>query len=495
MGKPTGFMEYKREKTKELPPLERIRNFKEYTTKLTDESLQQQGARCMDCGTPFCHMGIEIRGTAAGCPINNVIPEWNDLVYKGQWKEALDRLHLTNNFPEFTGRVCPAPCEGSCVLGINDPAVAIKSIERTIIDKGFENGWVTPRIPVKRSGYKVAIVGSGPAGLAAADQLNQLGHTVTVFERADRIGGLLMYGIPNMKLEKEIIDRRVNLLREEGITFVVNTEVGKDITKAELQADFDAVILCTGAQKQRVLHMEGSDANGIHLAMDYLTAVTKSLLDSNFKDKAALNVKGMDVIVIGGGDTGADCVATAVRQGCNSVYQFGKHPQQALARTDETMWPKDPNVYKLDYAYAENEALTGRDPREYCIQTTKIVKDPKGHVKELHTIQMEKILGEDGFHYFKELPGTEKVWPAQAIFVAIGFEGTEKELPEHFGATVANNRIRASIKDFATDVPGVFAAGDARRGQSLIVWAIKEGRSVAASVHMYLQEQLAAASF
>lgn len=488
MGKPTGFIEFKREKTKELQPLERIKHFKEYTTKLSDESLQTQGARCMDCGTPFCHMGIEIRGTAAGCPINNVIPEWNDLVYKGQWKEALDRLHLTNNFPEFTGRVCPAPCEGSCVLGINEPAVAIKSIERTIIDKGFENGWVTARIPTSRTGFKVAIVGSGPAGLAAADQLNQLGHLVTVYERADRIGGLLMYGIPNMKLEKSIIDRRVNLLREEGIQFVVNTEVGKDITREELKQQYDAIILCTGAQKQRILRLEGSDAKGIHLAMDYLTGVTKSLLDSNFKDGQALNVKGKDVIVIGGGDTGADCVATALRQKCNSVFQFGKHPQQELTRTDETMWPKDPNVYKLDYAYAENEALTGRDPREYCIQTTKIIKDAKGNVKELHTIQMEKILGEDGFHYFKEIPGTEKVWPAQYIFVAIGFEGTEKQLPEHFGVTVTNNRIRASIKDFETDVPGVFAAGDARRGQSLIVWAIKEGRSVAASVNQYLQE-------
>lgn len=488
MGKPTGFMEYKREKTKELSPLERIRNFSEYTTKLSDESLQTQGARCMDCGTPFCHMGTEIRGTAAGCPINNVIPEWNDLVYKGKWREALDRLHMTNNFPEFTGRVCPAPCEGSCVLGINEPAVAIKSIERTIIDKGFENGWVTPRIPAQRTGKKVAIVGSGPAGLAAADQLNQLGHTVTVYERADRIGGLLMYGIPNMKLEKEVIERRVRLLEQEGIEFLPNTDVGKDITHDELKAKFDSIILCTGAQKQRVLHMEGSDATGIHLAMDYLTGVTKSYLDSKFKDKQAIDVKGKDVIVIGGGDTGADCVATALRQKCRSVYQFGKHPQQATTRTDDTMWPKDPNLYTLDYAYAENEALTGRDPREYCIQTTKIVKDKKGHVKELHTIQMEKLMGEDGFYYFKEILGSEKIWPAQAVFVAIGFEGTEKELPEHMGVTVSNNRIHASIQTFETNIPGVFAAGDARRGQSLIVWAIKEGRSVASSVHYYLQE-------
>lgn len=488
MGKPTGFMEYKREKTKELPPLERIQNWQEYATRLSDESLQTQGARCMDCGTPFCHMGIEIRGTAAGCPINNLIPEWNDLVYKGKWKEALDRLHLTNNFPEFTGRVCPAPCEGSCTLGITDPAVAIKSIERTIIDKGFENGWVVPRIPAKRTGKKVAVIGSGPAGLAAADQLNQLGHSVTVYERADRAGGLLTYGIPNMKLEKEVVERRVNLLRQEGIDFVLNTEVGKDITAEELRAQNDAVILCVGAQKQRALRIEGSEANGIHLAMDYLTAATKSLLDSNFEDGKALDVKDKDVIVIGGGDTGADCVATAIRQGCKSVHQFGKHPQQATTRTDDTMWPKDPNVFTVDYAYAEVEAKHGEDPREYLIQTQKVVADKDGNVQELHTIQMEKILGEDGFHYFKELPGTEKVWPAQHVFVAIGFEGVEKSVPEHFGVNVVNNRIKASIKDFETNVPGVFAAGDARRGQSLIVWAIKEGRSVAASVHHFLTE-------
>lgn len=488
MGKPTGFMEYKREKGKEQPPLERIGNWQEYATRLSDESLKEQGARCMDCGTPFCHMGVEIRGTAAGCPINNVIPEWNDLVYKGQWKEALNRLHLTNNFPEFTGRVCPAPCEGSCTLAITDPAVAIKSIERTIIDKGFENGWVVPRIPTYRTGKKVAIVGSGPAGLAAADQLNQLGHSVTVYERADRAGGLLTYGIPNMKLEKDIVERRVNLLRQEGIDFVLNTEIGKDITADELRGQNDAVILCVGAQKQRTLRLEGSDSKGIHLAMDYLTEVTKSLLDSNFADNKALNVKGKDVIVIGGGDTGADCVATAIRQGCKSVAQFGKHPQQELTRTDDTQWPRDPNIFTVEYAYAEVEAKHGQDPREYCIQTQKIVADKDGNVKELHTIQMEKILGEDGFHYFKELPGTEKVWPAQHVFVAIGFEGVEKGVPEHFGVKASNNRITASIKDFETNVPGVFAAGDARRGQSLIVWAIKEGRSVAASVHYYLTE-------
>lgn len=489
MGKPTGFMEYSREKTKELPPLERINHFNEYASRLSDDVLQQQGARCMDCGTPFCHMGLEIRKNAAGCPIHNVIPEWNDLVYKGKWKEALDRLHMTNNFPEFTGRACPAPCEGSCVLGINEPAVAIKSIERTIIDKGFENRWVVPRIPKTRTRFKVAIVGSGPAGLAAADQLNQLGHHVTVFERSDRIGGLLMYGIPNMKIEKSVVERRVNLLREEGIEFVTSMEVGKDISKGELLERFDAVILCTGAQKHRTLHMEGCDAQGIHLAMDYLTSVTKSLLDSNFEDGQAIDVKGKDVIVIGGGDTGADCVATAIRQKCRSVHQFGKHPQQPSTRTEDTLWPNDPHLFSVEYAYEENVAKDGYDPREYCIQTTKIVKDSNGHVKELHTIQMEKLLGEDGFHYFKEIPGSEKIWPAQAVFVAIGFEGTESELPQHFGVNVLNNRIQASVKTFETNIPGVFAAGDARRGQSLIVWAIKEGRSVAASVDYYLKEK------
>ncbi|WP_042347100.1 glutamate synthase subunit beta [Bacillus massiliigorillae] len=488
MGKPTGFMEYKREKIKEKSTLERISNWKEYSSRLSDTSLKTQGARCMNCGTPFCHMGVEIQGKVAGCPINNIIPEWNDLVYKGQWKEALERLHMTNNFPEFTGRVCPAPCEGSCTLAITDPAVAIKSIERTIIDKGFENGWVLPRIPNNRTGKTVAIIGSGPAGLAAADQLNQLGHKVTVYERADRPGGLLMYGIPNMKLEKEVIERRVNLMIEEGINFRCGVNIGVDVEPEELRSLYDAVILCIGAPKQRHLYMEGSDAKGVHLAMDYLADVTKSLLDTNFEDGKALNVEGKDVIVIGGGDTGADCVATAIRQNCKSVHQFGKHPILPISRTEDHQWPRDPNIFTLDYSYAEVNDAKGYDPREYCIQTKKIMKDESGHVLELHTIQMEKVLGDEGFYYFKELPGTERIWPAQHVFVAIGFEGVEKSLPEQFGVEVENNRIRASIKDFETNVPGIFTAGDARRGQSLVVWAIKEGRGVAASVHQYLLE-------
>ena len=480
-------MEYKREKAKEKPALERVSNWKEYASRLSDDSLRTQGARCMDCGTPFCHIGMEIQGKTTGCPLNNVIPEWNDLVYNGLWKEALDRLHLTNNFPEFTGRVCPAPCEGSCTLAITDPAVAIKSIERTIIDKGFENGWVVPRIPRHRTGKIVAVIGSGPAGLAAADELNQLGHKVTVYERADRPGGLLMYGIPNMKLEKEVIERRVKLLMEEGIEFRCGVNVGVDVEPEALRSLYDAVILCIGAQKPRLLNMEGSDATGVHSAMDYLTDVTKSLLDSNFEDGKALNVEGKDVIVIGGGDTGADCVATAIRQNCKSVYQFGKHPALPNGRTEETQWPLDPNVFTLDYSYAEVNDVKGYDPREYCIQTKKIVKDENGHVKELHTIQMEKVQDEKGVSYFKELPGTERIWPAQHVFVAIGFEGVEKSLPSQFDVEVKYNRIQASLRDFQTNVPGVFTAGDARRGQSLVVWAIKEGREVAASVHQYLQ--------
>lgn len=486
MGKATGFMDYPREKPIERNPLTRLSDWREYSNSFTDEKLTRQGARCMDCATPFCHVGMELNRVTTGCPINNLIPEWNDLVYRGRWKEALERLMKTNNFPEFTGRVCPAPCEGSCTVAINDPAVAIKSIERSIIDKGFVNGWITPRIPESRTGKKIAIIGSGPAGLASADQLNQAGHSVTVYERSDRAGGLLTYGIPNMKLEKDVVARRITLLNQEGIDFVLNTEVGKDITKEELQNQYDAVILCTGAQKQRELDIEGREAKGIHLAMDYLTTSTKSLLDSNFEDEKFLDTKGKDVIVIGGGDTGADCVATALRQGCNSVVQFGKHPILPTSRTSDNMWPAYPNVFSLEYAYEEAEAKFGSDPREYSIQTKKIVADEQGNVKELHTIQMEKIKGEDGIYLFKEIPGTEKVWPAQFVFIAIGFEGTEQPLLTHFGVDTVNQKIDAVYGEYRTNVEGVFAAGDARRGQSLIVWAINEGREVAREVNSYL---------
>ncbi|MCP8969220.1 glutamate synthase subunit beta [Ectobacillus ponti] len=486
MGKATGFMEYTREKTAERNPLARLNDWNEYAAPLSDQAAERQGARCMDCGTPFCHMGMELERVTTGCPIHNLIPEWNDLAYRGRWQEALERLLKTNNFPEFTGRVCPAPCEGSCTLAIADPAVAIKSIERTIIDKGFENGWIQPRIPVQRTGKKIAIIGSGPAGLAAADQLNQAGHSVTVYERADRPGGLLMYGIPNMKLGKDVVERRVRLLEQEGTAFITNTEVGKDVTAEELKAQYDAVILCTGAQKQRDLTVEGREAEGIHFAMDYLTKTTKSLLDSGFTESGSINVEDQDVIVIGGGDTGADCVATALRQNARSVVQFGKHPELPAVRAIENMWPAYPNVFTLDYAYEEAAAKHGSDPRQYLIQTKKIVADENGHVKELHTIGMEKVKDENGSYVFHEVPGTEKIWPAQAVFIAIGFQGTEQPLLQQFGVEAVNQKVKAAYGKFTTNVEGVFAAGDARRGQSLIVWAIHEGREVARAVEEYL---------
>ncbi|OOE10708.1 glutamate synthase subunit beta [Fictibacillus arsenicus] len=485
MGKPTGFLEFPREDTIERKPLRRLKDWKEYTEKQPEDMLKRQSARCMDCGTPFCHIGIEINGAASGCPINNLIPEWNDLVYRGKWKEALDRLLKTNNFPEFTGRVCPAPCEGSCTVELAGPAVTIKNIERAIIDKGFENGWIKPRIPKKRTGKRIAIVGSGPAGLAAADQLNQAGHSVTVFERDNRAGGLLTYGIPNMKLDKDIVKRRITLLRQEGIDFVLNTEIGKDVMPEDLKADFDSVILCTGAQKQRDLNLEGREAKGVHFAMKYLTQSTKRLLNDKISEPL-IDAKDKNVIVIGGGDTGADCVATALRQKCKSVVQFGKHPKLPDVRSKANMWPEQPYIFTMDYAYEEATAQFGSDPREYSVQTKKLVADENGNLKELHTIQMKRTSDENGNLSFEEIPGTEKVWPADLVFIAIGFEGTEQPVLKQFGVETKNNKVDAKHGDYKTNVDGVFAAGDSRRGQSLIVWAIQEGRDCAKEVDRHL---------
>jgi glutamate synthase (NADPH) small chain len=484
MGKATGFMEYERKTAEERDPLSRLQDWKEYQLPIPEEELKKQGARCMDCGTPFCHTGLEFGGNASGCPLYNLIPEWNDLVYRGRWKEALERLLKTNNFPEFTGRVCPAPCEGACTVAIHDPAVAIKSIEREIIDRGFAEGWIVPRPPKTRTGKKVAVVGSGPAGLAAADQLNKAGHLVTVYERDDRIGGLLMYGIPNMKLEKELVERRVNLLKEEGITFVTNTEIGKDTTLEELRKEHDAVILCAGAQKHRDLPIEGRDLEGVHFAMKYLTETTKGLLDPAFEP--SISAEGKDVIVIGGGDTGADCVATALRQKCKSVVQFGRHPRLPDERQENNPWPEYPQVFTLDYAYEEAKAKFGRDPREYSIITKKIVGDEEGCVKELHTVYAEKERDEKGRIVFKEIPGSEKVWPAQLVFIATGFEGTEDPLLSESGLEHENRKVKAEYGDYSTNIDGVFAAGDMRRGQSLIVWAIHEGREAARECDRYL---------
>ena len=363
MGKATGFMEYTRTLPVLREPIERLHDWNEFHGHLTEATLQEQGSRCMDCGVPFCHTGAVINGAASGCPINNLIPDWNHLVYTGNWRGALAALHKTNNFPEFTGRVCPAPCEGACVLGIDSEPVTIKTIECAIVDKGFEEGWIYSETPALRTGKRVAIVGSGPAGLACADQLNKSGHWVTVYEKSDRVGGLLMYGIPNMKLDKSIVQRRVNLLAAEGINFVTNTQIGGDYSARQLVEDFDAVVLCGGAQKPRDLQIEGRGLKGIHFAMDFLHANTKSLLDSNHSDGKYLSAEGKDVIVIGGGDTGTDCIGTALRHGCRSLVQFEILPQPGAVRASDNPWPQWPKIHRVDYGQEEATAVNGADPR------------------------------------------------------------------------------------------------------------------------------------
>ena len=487
MGDPTGFMQHNRELEPDRSPSERIEDWKEFHKHLPEDKLKTQGSRCMDCGIPFCQTGDMLEGLTSGCPINNLIPEWNDLVFRGLWREALERLHKTNNFPEFTGRVCPAPCEGSCVLGINEPAVTIKSIECTIIDKGFEEGWVVPEPPKVRTGKEVAVVGSGPAGLACAAQLNKAGHLVTVFERDDRIGGLLMYGIPNPHLDKSIVDRRVNLLKDEGIKFVTSTEIGKDYLSQKLIDDFDAVVICTGATRPRDLPIEGRELKGIHFAMDFLRANTKSLLDSNLEDGNYISAKNKDVIVLGGGDTGTDCVATSMRHGCKSLLQFEILPKPPMERAPDNPWPQWPKVYSLSYGQEEAMAVFGEDPRKYQVLTTKFVGDEDGNVKELHTVKIEWHQGDNGRPSFKEVPGSGEVWPADRIFLALGFLGPEDTVLEQLNIERDDRtNAKAEYGKYMTSLEGVFAAGDARRGQSLIVWAINEGREAARECDRYL---------
>ena len=493
MGKPTGFMEFTRELPLADSPIERTHVWTEFHGHGDEALLRKQGARCMDCGVPFCHTGTVIEGMAAGCPINNLIPEWNDLVYRGLWKEALERLHKTNNFPEFTGRVCPAPCEGSCVLGISEPAVTIKSIECAIIDRGFEEGWVKAEPPAFRTGKKVAVVGSGPAGLACADQLNHAGHSVTVFERADRIGGLLMYGIPNMKLDKQYVQRRVDLMAAEGVTFVVNCEVGKDMPAKKLRDDFDAVVLCGGATKPNdfFAKTEGRNLKGIHFAMEFLHANTKSLLDSKHQDGKYISAKDKDVIVIGGGDTGTDCVGTSLRHGCKSVFQLEIVPRPPVNRAADNPWPQWPKIYKLDYGQEEAAARFGDDPRQYAIQTTKFVGDAAGNLKEIHTVRVEWVK-DNGRMLPKNVPGSEEVFPAQLVLLALGFSGPENQLLDQLGVEKdGRTNAKTAAGKYATSVEGVFAAGDMRRGQSLVVWAINEGRAAAAECDSFLMSQVA----
>ncbi len=487
MGKPTGFIEFERELPADRAPLSRIKDWKEIHLHLPEDKLKSQGARCMDCGVPFCHQGKLISGMASGCPVNNLIPEWNDLIYRGLWKEALERLHKTNNFPEFTGRVCPAPCEGSCVLGINNPPVTIKNIEVSIIDKGWEEGWVVPQAPAKRTGKKVAIIGSGPAGLSAAAQLNKAGHSVTVFERADRPGGLLMYGIPNMKLDKnEVVLRRIQLLEDEGVKFVCNTTVGGNYPAENLAKEFDATIVCTGATKPRDLPIPGRELKGIHFAMDFLTANTKAVLDEKPGD-GYITADGKDVVIIGGGDTGTDCVGTSLRHGCTSVCQVEIMPRSPDQRAKDNPWPEWPKTYKMDYGQEEAAAKFGSDPRIYVTTATKFEGDADGNVASVHTVQVEWAKNEQGQFIPKHVPGTEKVLPAKLVLLAMGFLGPEQPLLDALNVERdARSNIKAEHERYTTSLPGVFAAGDCRRGQSLVVWAFNEGRGAARECDRYL---------
>ncbi len=484
MGSPTGFKEIQRELPKDRDPRERVHDWNEYHEHMPESKLREQGARCMDCGIPFCHTGTLLSGMAQGCPVNNLIPEWNDLVYRGLWREALDRLHKTNNFPEFTGRVCPAPCEGSCVLGINETPVTIKNIEAAIIDKGFGEGWVNAQTPETRTGKKVAVVGSGPAGLSVAAQLNRAGHLVTVFERADRIGGLLMYGIPNPKLDKKIVQRRVDLLAREGVKFVPNTEVGKNYPAEKLLKEFDATALCGGATKPRDLPIEGRPLKGVHFAMEFLQGNTKKLLDGQGPD---ISAKAKNVVVIGGGDTGTDCVGTSMRHGCKSLVQLEILQKPPLERASDNPWPQWPKVYKMDYGQEEVAALFGKDPRQYLVTASRFIGDESGHVKGIAIVSVEWQKDDKGRFIPKEIPGSEKILPTELVLLAMGFLGPEDTVLKGLGVEQdERSNAKAELGRFATNVKGVFAAGDMRRGQSLVVWAIHEGRGCARAIDEYL---------
>ena len=484
MGKPTGFLDYKRENSHEIPPRERIQNFNEFHIPLSLEKQRIQGARCMACGVPFCQAGMMIGGMASGCPLNNLVPEWNDLVYRGSWEEAYKRLTKTNCFPEFTSRVCPALCEAACTCNLDSEPVATKANERAIIENAFEQGFVKPCPPQVRTGKKVAVVGSGPSGLAAAMQLNKRGHLVTVYERNDRIGGLLRYGIPNMKLDKKVIDRRIALMEAEGITFVTNANIGENVKADQLMKEYDAVVLACGASNPRDIQAPGRDAKGIYFAVDFLKATTKSLLDSGFEDKKFISAKGKHVIVIGGGDTGNDCVGTSIRLGAASVTQLEMMPKLPDSRAENNPWPQWPRVCKTDYGQQEAIAVFGADPRIYTTTVSEFIKNKKGELTKVKLVKLESKRDEkSGRMIMAPVEGSEETVRADLVLIAAGFLGAQKYVTDAFQVELSpRTNVATKPGKYATSVPKVFTAGDMHRGQSLVVWAIREGREAAKAV-------------
>ena len=488
MGKPTGFIEYNRKEAKASSPKERIKNFNEFHTPLPEEEQKCQAARCMDCGVPFCQSGMTIKEMTSGCPLNNLIPEWNDLVYEGNWERAYNRLHKTSNFPEFTSRVCPALCEKACTCGLNGEPVCTKENELAIIEKAYANGWAAAKPPVVRTGKKIAVIGSGPAGLAVADQLNTRGHNVTVFERSDRVGGLLRYGIPNMKLEKHIIDRKLDVMREEGVEFVVNANVGADVKAKDILKEYDAVVLACGASNPRDINAPGRDANGIYFAVDFLTSTTKALLDNGLKEGTYISARDKNVVVIGGGDTGNDCVGTCIRHGCKSVTQLEMMPKAPDERAESNPWPQWPLVCKTDYGQEEAIAVFGHDPRIYTTTVKEFVKDKKGNLSKLITVSLEsKVDEKTGRRMMVPVDGTEKEIPCELVLIAAGFLGTQKYVTDAFGVELnERTNIKTDADSYVTSVNGIFTAGDCHTGQSLVVKAIRQGRDCARAVDQYL---------
>lgn len=482
MGKPTGFLEYERKMNPSVEPLERIRGFEEFHPLLNRKERTEQAARCMNCGVPFCQSGANFGGMFSGCPLHNLIPEWNDEIYNGNWREALSRLTKTNNFPEFTGRVCPALCEAACTCGMNGSSVTVNNNELAIIETGFENGWVTPRIPKVRSGKRVAVVGSGPSGLAAADQLNHRGHSVTVFERESRPGGLMMFGIPNMKLDKKIVARRVSLMEAEGVEFRCNTNVGVDISAQELQEQFDAVILCCGSKTPRDLNVPGREAQGVHFAVDFLTAATKKVIGET--EEFAITAKDKHVLIVGGGDTGNDCVGTSIRQGCVSVTQLEMMGMPPVSRTESNPWPQWPRVLKTDYGQQEAIAKFGHDPRIYQTTVKEIRMNDAGEICAVVIVHLEPKV-ENGRMMMVPIPGSEEELPCDLLLIAAGFVGCQSYVADAFGLE-RDNRGNLVTSDYRVGDSKIFAAGDCRRGQSLVVWGITEGRACAKEVDAFL---------